>query len=215
MRGLVLVAGVAALFTTQRAFAQDARPIVVEGEEARVRVQTEPATATLLNRDRVAIASSGRGSVMAKGFQELCSGSCQLKLKAGTYSLALMLDGEQITDTKSVAIPAGDSQLVARHESHSGKRIGGWVLIGTSPVTWLGAGIVIKATRGGEAITGGQLVLTSGLALAQLAVGIVLVATGGDELDFEVVPMLPAAPAVAYREQEPSRQDGLALRWSF
>jgi hypothetical protein len=198
----MLAFGVTVFLTSTGAFADGARPIEVESAEARVSVQIEPRTATLLRRDSFATAVH-----VAKGFEELCSGACKLKLKAGTYGLALALSESELTETQLVPIPQGDSQLLASYESKSGRRLGGWVLIGTSPITWLGTGMVIKAARGGEAITAGQGVLITGLAVAQLALGIYLVATGGDSLGFKVVPLLPTSSPSAL-----SRREALASR---
>jgi hypothetical protein len=221
MRGIALWLGLAALFGTGSAFAQDPRPIEqdaraieVEAAEARVSVQIEPATATLLQRN--ALAALQRGGLVVGGFRELCTGSCRLKLKAGVYSLALSLDGNDVTSAKRVAIPAGDSTLKAHYQSHSGKLVAGWLLIGTSPVTWVGSGLLIKAIRDGDAINGAETVLITGLALAQLATGIVLVATGADELGFDIVP-LSAARASLRGEvaQTANALNGLGLRLTF
>jgi hypothetical protein len=222
MRAIGWVFGLAVSFGTGSAFAQvaqvaqDARPIEVESAEAKVAVEIEPASATLLQRDRVA--ATQHGGLVVGGFQELCSGRCRLKLNEGTYTLALSLDEGDVTPTKRVSIPAGDSRLTARYESHSGKRLGGWLLIGTSPVTWWGSGLLIKAIRGGKPINGGEVALISGIAVAQLVYGIVLVATGSNELSFDIVP-LPAAPASLglQREvaQEPRRLNGLGLQFAF
>jgi hypothetical protein len=209
----------AVLLVTGSALAQDARPIVVEAAEARVAVQLEPASATLLQRDRLAVATTGRGSITARGFRELCSGSCRLKMKEGTYTMALALEGNAITDSVPVSIPAGDSRLIMRHESHGGRRAGGWVLVGTSPVTWWGSGLLLKVANGGDPISGGQVALITGVALTQLALGIWLVATGGDELGVEIVPLPPTANAAAFAPREPTTAqrafEGLGVQVAF
>jgi len=52
----------------------------------------------------------------------------------------------------------------------------GWVLVGTSPVTWYASLMAMKGLNGGEPVSGGQVVLGTGIALTQLVLGVVLLA---------------------------------------
>jgi hypothetical protein len=181
---------VASILTTGVAKAEEVEPLIkVEAETSRVKVELDPPEASLLRRASVATATSGEHRVTVKGYAELCSGSCTLKLAAGSYSFALSPDGEKVSETSRLTLPPGDSQLVARYTSHAGPRTFGWVLVATSPLTWWGSLIAMKATNtNGDAVSGKQLAVGTGIGLAQLAIGIVLVVLNQDTATFTLTP---------------------------
>lgn len=183
--GLFAVAGW--LLASPALAADTGRLIQVQSEEARVSVELHPAEATLVRRDAIAKGPGRSGGMVAEGFEEICSRSCQLKMPAGTYSFALALDDEGITEVKQVTIPAGDSKLRASFESRSGMRTLGWLLVATSPVTAYGSLMAFKVANDGKVVTTGQSVLGLGLGVTQLAVGLVLVIVNKDTVGFDIV----------------------------
>jgi hypothetical protein len=173
---------------TGAAKAEEVEPLIkIESAPSRVKVELDPPGTSLLRRASVATATGGSRSITVKGYAELCSDSCTLKLASGSYAFALTPDGERVSEASRLAIPPGDSQLVAHYTSRSGARTLGWVLVATSPVTWYGSLIAMKASNAnGDAVSTSQLLLGTGIGLAQLAVGIVLVALNKDTATFDL-----------------------------
>lgn len=170
--------------------AEPAPLVTVEGEEARVAVELEPEEASLLRRSAIGTVTSDRGSAQFQGYDEVCSGSCRVKLPAGAYAFSLSIDGKRVTEAQRVRIPPGDSTLRASFESHSGMRTLGWVLLATSPVTAYGTLMAFKGSNEGDGVTAAQTAVGVGVGVAQLVVGIVLVVVNKDTATFDVVPQL-------------------------
>jgi hypothetical protein len=205
--------GVLGLMVTAPAFA--AEPAAMT-EQAHVQVELEPEDVSLVGRLARPNLGAGATALQREGYDWLCGGKCELVLPPGRHGFSLTKDNATIASPSELDIPAGRSTLRGSYEKAS--TVLPWVLIGTSPVTWYAGLLIMKGVNGGEAVSGGQVALGTGLALAQLTVGILLLTRSTDSARFTLVPAAAVpAPLLSDRERTAAQNPlhGVSLQLAF
>lgn len=186
------------------------------GPQAQVEVKLDPPHASLVRRLEQPNLDEGATTLQRAGYDWVCSGKCELVLPPGHHIFAVSIDNATAVSPSTVYLPAGRSILHGRHEQSSTALA--WVLVGTSPVTWYASLMLMKAANGGDSVSGGQVALGSGLALAQLATGIVLLAKPGETATLTLVPATGAPTSSRFDIEHAVAQNqlrGLSLQIAF
>jgi hypothetical protein len=123
------------------------RPYVtVDGELARLKLESDPPGATFFRQSATAEARSGWATARAVGYERLCTAPCNVSMPAGTEVLALSFDRETPREAKPVTLPAGRSTVTGSLDSRAGLRTAGWLIA----VGSLAAGSVLVVTSFGD-----------------------------------------------------------------
>lgn len=123
------------------------RPYVtVDGELARLKLESDPPGATFFRQSATAEARSGWATARAVGYERLCTAPCNVSMPAGTEILALSFDRETPREAKPVTLPAGRSTVTGSLDSRAGLRTAGWLIA----VGSIAAGGVLVATSFGD-----------------------------------------------------------------
>lgn len=148
------------------------RPLVtVHAPEARLELRADTPDVTFHVSTGAAVSDTWN-RVSAIGYDRICTAPCEASIAAGTYSLALSLEGDSPVPWRApVALPAGASTLEGRYRSNGGIRAVGWTLMVAGPAAGLAAILLIKK----EDCVGSYC--TSQFSPAGLLIGILL--TGG------------------------------------
>jgi hypothetical protein len=196
--------------------AATAEPVAAESQ-ARIQVELEPQQAALVQKLPVADGSPNATALQKQGYDWKCSGRCELVLPPGRHTFGLTTDGGSVVAPSELELPAGRSKLHARYYERANAV--GWVVVGTSPVTWYASLMIMKGLNGGVPVSGGQFALGTGIGIAQLVVGIVLVSRPGAGADFTLTPVasMPARSRFGVERQFVARDDvqGLGLQLRF
>ena len=169
-----------------------AEPVASAEPQARVHVEIAPREAALVRQLPSVSHAPDSTALQQQGYDWVCSGKCELVLPPGQHTFALTTDAKSVVSPSKVDVPAGHSTL--RAEYHKGSTTWGWVLIGTSPVTWYGSLMLMSTINGGKAVDGTQIGLGTVIAVTQLVVGVAFVASPGGSTTLTIVPT-GAAPA--------------------
>lgn len=183
---------------------------------AQVQVELEPGNVALVSQLPQPNLGHDATTLQRQGYDWLCGGKCELKLAPGRHSFALTQDNATVTPPSSLDVPVGRSVLRGRYDE--GSTVLPWTIIGTSPVTWYASLMVMKAANDGDAVSGGQLALGTGLALTQLVVGIVLLTKTHDTATFTLVPAAPAPVGARLGFERAAWRDqpqGISAQWAF
>jgi hypothetical protein len=195
-----------------------AEPPARRETQAQVRVQIEPREAALVQQLPQASTSPGATALQKKGYDWLAATGGELALAPGRYTFALTRDAATVVSPSPVDVPAGRSQLRAQLEEHSHAL--GWVLVGTSPVVWYGSLMIFKGpVNDGDEVTGGQVAISTALAVAELVTGIVLISRASESATFTLVPaaLAPARSRFGLEQHAVALQQpqGLSLQLAF